>query len=355
MTQIDYFTATAPDVVVYVDSNGNPLYTSTVGDTPATAAPVSAASVNVDYVAPAAAADSTPVAAPAPVATSTADQYIAPAPSASSSSSSGSNSGLSGITYSPYGGSYAANNVGCKTQDQVNADFALIDSSKYNLVRIYGTDCNQVSNVLAAASAKKMKVMAGVFDINNLANELNIIIEAGKGQWDNIHTISIGNELVNAGKHSASEVVNAVNSARSTLTAAGFTGKVVTVDTFIAVLNNPSLCEASDYAAVNAHPFFDGSIPACESGTWLFKTMQAVSSACGGKDTVVTETGWPTAGQTYGSAIPSVPDQLVALETMAGNVTSNVIVLTAFNDMWKNPGYLAVEQSWGIYGNSAAS
>ena len=357
MTEVDYVTANSPDVIVYVDAQGNVLYTSGAGQAAATPAASSVAAVAEVATPTAATAATTAPAynvAPNTPATSAVSAAVAPS-SSSSSSSSGSISGVRGLSYSPYAGTYQSNDVGCKTQDQVNADFQQIDSGTYNLVRIYGTDCNQVSNVLAAASAKSMKVMVGVYNITDLANELNIITESASKQWNNVHTVSIGNELVNAGTNSASDVVAAVNSARSTLRSSGFTGPVVAVDTFIAMENNPSLCQNSDYAAVNAHPFFDGSIDACDSGKWVVGQMQAVSAACGGKDTMITETGWPWGGQSYNSAVPSPQNQKVAMETIAGNVTSNVIMFTAFNDMWKNPGYLSVEQSWGFYGNSAAS
>jgi exo-beta-1,3-glucanase (GH17 family) len=69
---------------------------------------------------------------------------------------------------------------------------------------------------------------------------------------------------------------------------AGYTGPVVAVDTFIAIYNNPALCDASDYIAANAHAYFDGNVAASGAGAWVSQQAQKLSSICGGKDVLIT-------------------------------------------------------------------
>ena len=71
---------------------------------------------------------------------------------------------------------------------------------------------------------------------------------------------------------------------------AGYTGPVVAVDTFIAIYNNPSLCNASDYIAANAHAYFDGAVAASGAGAWVAQQASKLSSLCGGKDVLITGT-----------------------------------------------------------------
>ncbi|KAK4946874.1 Cell surface mannoprotein mp65, partial [Elasticomyces elasticus] len=210
VTEIDYVTATAPDVVIYVDNHGKPLYTSYAYQAPPTsapalspaaasstssssrvaqAAPSSSSSSSVappapstpssKYVAPAststpattpAAAPTTPAAAPT---TAAAPSSSAPAPSSSAAAPASSSAPSSGfaISYSPYNADGT-----CKTQDQVNSDFQKING--YSMVRIYGTDCNQASTVLNAVASKGMKLFAGVYDITKVTAELQLIIKA---------------------------------------------------------------------------------------------------------------------------------------------------------------------------------
>jgi exo-beta-1,3-glucanase (GH17 family) len=61
----------------------------------------------------------------------------------------------------------------------------------------------------------------------------------------------------------------------------------VAVDTFIAILNNPTLCQAGDYVAANAHAFFDASISASGAGAWAAEQASKLKSLCG-KDVLIT-------------------------------------------------------------------
>lgn len=48
-------------------------------------------------------------------------------------------------------------------------DFGKI--SGYEVVRLYGTDCNQISNVIAATQSS-VKLFLGIFDINSIQSEV---------------------------------------------------------------------------------------------------------------------------------------------------------------------------------------
>lgn len=63
---------------------------------------------------------------------------------------------------------------------------------------------------------------------------------------------------------------------------------MVAVDTFIAIYNNPNLCQASDYIAANAHAYFDGSVAASGAGAWVAEQANKLSLVCGGKDVLIT-------------------------------------------------------------------
>lgn len=319
--EVEVVTVTAPGAIVYVDQNGNPVstgYADQPTTTPAAYVPPPA------YSAPAEPAKPSTTEAPA------APAYSAPAsssaPAAPAYSAPAATSGQ-GIVYSPY------NNDGtCKSQDQVTADFAKITG--YGLVRIYGTDCDQVNTVKTAATAKGMKLFVGIFDINSVEAQAATIIAAVKGDWSSIDTVSVGNEIVNAGG-SVAAVVAAVNTARTVLKAAGYTGPVVTVDTFVAMIANPELCQCSDYAAANAHAFFDGGVTAENAGQFVLEQSQRVASACGGKKVVITESGWPWQGATNGAAVPSKENQKAAIDSIKSKFSENIILFTAFDDLWK--------------------
>lgn len=268
----------------------------------------------------------------------------------SAASSSGSDSlesgsfsaGSKGITYTPY-----SNDGGCKSSSQIQSEVKKL--SGFEILRLYGVDCDQVKQVLKAKSSKQ-KLFIGVDDVSNLDSGIKTLSKAVGSDWDQIDTISIGNELVNSGEASASEIGDYIKKGKAALKKAGFKGHVVSVDTFIAVVNNPDLCKHSDYIAVNAHAFFDGHASAKKAGKWVLEQIQKVASTCGDdKKVVITESGWPSSGDSNGDAVPSESNQKDAIDSIKKECGDDVYLFTAFNDMWKDSGKFNVEKYWGIY------
>ena len=208
--------------------------------------------------------------------------------------------------------------------------------------------------MLSAAVAKGMKMWAGIYDISQVQSETQTLIDAAKNNWDAIDTVVVGNEAVTNGVASVDQVVSAVNQARSMLQAAGYNGPVVNVDTSATIIDNPQLCGASDFPAANIHAFFNSDMTPDKAGPWVKQQADRVSAACGGKQAVVTESGWPWQGDTNGAAVPSPQNQQTAINSLRGSFSSNIILFSAFNDYWKqnNPSTFNAEQFWGIYGNA---
>ena len=235
----------------------------------------------------------------------------------------------SAISYTPYNSDNS-----CKSAQQVAKDLQQI--SNYDVLRLYGTDCDQVANVIAATKGS-VKLFLGIFDIDSIQSEVQTISSAVNGNWAIVNAINVGNELVNSGKASAGQVTAAIGSARSALKAAGYSGPVVTVDTMVAMKNNPSLCTASDFCAINCHAFFDGGVLAEGAGDFVKNWAQQVSEAAGGKTVVVTESGWPTQGGTNDKAIASPEAHTAAISSLksAFGGGQNLILYAMYNEEWK--------------------
>ncbi|KAK9460695.1 glycoside hydrolase superfamily [Lipomyces oligophaga] len=258
-----------------------------------------------------------------------------------SASSSGSFSAASlGISYSPY------NDDGtCKSASDVASDLSELTS--YSVIRLYGIDCSQLANVYAA-KAEGQKIFVGIYDVSDLSSAVSTIADTFSDDWDSVHTVSAGNELVNSGSLTASELASKITETRTLLRAAGYTGPVVGVDTFVAIIANPEICQASDYVAANCHPYFDGGVYPDQTGTWITEQVGRLNTACPDQDVIITESGWPTQGDTYGVGVPSKANQEIVLPLLEAAIGSTLIEFTAFNDLWKSPGDYGVEQYWGI-------
>lgn len=291
------------------------------------------------------------------------------APSSSQSSSSSGSNGLfssissggntnsgqvgyaemgAGITYSPY-----TKSGSCKSASQVAADLAKL--SAFGIIRLYNVDCLGIQNV-AQSLGSHQKMFLGLWSITNIANDMSSLKEqvlSGLRGWLAVHTIAIGNELVNSGGATVAQISSAVQEARSWLksNAPLYLGYVVSVDTLAATLQHQEMCGISDYIAVNCHPYFS-AVEASTSGTWLKAQVAQLQSFCGnGKQILVTESGWPSQGQTLGAAVPSLNDQYAAIKSLGEVMGPQVIMFTTYNDYWKAPGPYGVEQHWGVFGD----
>ncbi|KAI9372044.1 glycoside hydrolase family 17 protein [Aspergillus egyptiacus] len=332
------------DVTVYVDGNGKTLSVETHG-------PTATATANVDTPAtglpPIVAVPD--VAEPhglVPTLATDVDANVNAKAKADANDKHQQPARLFGISYSPY----SADGT-CRTDAQVEADIAKL--SHYAFVRIYGVDCDQTRKVVAAARRHNLRVFAGVYDLQNLHGSLKMIIDAAAPDLGILHTISIGNELLNRGQNSAQDVVNAVNDARGYLRSLGYRGPVVTVDTFSKLFEHPELCGVSDYCAANCHAFFDNTQNAENAGKYVRAISRELSRVSGGKRTVITESGWPHAGQPNGRAVPSPENHRKAIQALRRNFNGdhqNLILFSAFDDLWKvdNEWTFGAEKFWGI-------
>ncbi|PLB50235.1 serine palmitoyltransferase [Aspergillus steynii IBT 23096] len=313
-----------PSVIVYVNEIGQTLSVKTL--VPSATAPVNAP---------------TDISSPPP-----ASGTNVPSPDSPISLSPAAQDRF-GVTYAPFN-----DDSTCKSQDQVNQDMDKI-ARLYSFVRIYGVDCDQTRKVVQAARERNIRVFAGVFDLQNFPASLDEIIRVAAGDWSTFHSINIGNELVNKGQNSVSDVVNAVNTARRILRSAGYQGPVVTVDTFSVLLNHPELCHVSDYCAANCHAFFDANMTPDRAGAYALEQSQRISAAAGGKHTVITESGWPHHGHPNGRAVPSRENQYTAIITLSnsfGRRYNDLIFHSAFDDLWKQdtPDSFGAEKYWGL-------
>ncbi|KAF8456074.1 glycoside hydrolase superfamily [Kalaharituber pfeilii] len=256
------------------------------------------------------------------------------------------NTNAPGIVYSPYKG--VPGNTACKTPEEVANDIERLKN--YGMIRLYGLDCDQVKNVLPQARKHQMNLFIGIFEVDQLDQQVNQLANIVAGDWSNIDTVSVGNECILSGKKTAEQMVALTREARAKLRAKGFNGSVVSVNIFYEVLQNPILCQEQDYIATNAHPFFDGNVTPDRAGPFLEEMRKQVSKTCGGARVLITETGWPSQGATNGVAVPSKENQKIALDSIRNSLHNDVIIFTAFDDTWKadNPSTFNAEKHWGV-------
>src|SRR5205823_1571293 len=126
---------------------------------------------------------------------------------------------------------------------------------------------------------------------------------------------------------------------------------VTTADTIDQLLAHPNVVAAVDQVMVNYHPFWAGvsvNSAICLVNTW----HKQITAAAGAKKVIVSETGWPSAGNTVGSAVPSFNNaRLYFISFVSWARANNVdyFYFEGLDESWKAAYEGPQGAAWGIW------
>ena len=253
------------------------------------------------------------------------------------------------IAYTPYNG-----DLTCKSASAISSDVAIIAKKGFTSVRLYATDCRALQHVGAAAIAHGLKMIIGIHiddPILGLAQPQITEIASwatSTGGWDTVEMVVVGNEAVFNEFVDAASLAAFITAARITLRDAGYEGPITTTEP-LAIINDHAvtLCPVLDIAAANIHPFFHAEVSADVAGDYVVEQLDRLAEICDGLATVNLETGWPKRGRNNGIAVPSILDQMVAVNSIREQAGGKSVFLGFEDEHWKDGGEFDVERSWG--------
>lgn len=157
------------------------------------------------------------------------------------------------------------------------------------------------------------KVLAGVWafegngHFDREKNALNDVISEQGCDW--LAAVSVGSEDLYREDIPASRLAEQIHDVRGMVRQHGGTCSTIPVthtDTWTAWVNgaNAPVIEASDVIISNAFPYWQGS-DITEAAQTFANALSAAEGVSQGKPVWTGETGWPTAGDTEGAAVPS--------------------------------------------------
>ena len=207
-----------------------------------------------------------------------------------------------GMAYTPFNAQYPACLTNPPSQNNVTRDMAVL-SQLTNVVRLYGTDCNQTQMVLHAIdrlALDDMKVWLGVWLGGNtttnkrqISDMYNILDQAGLEPFAGV---VIGNEVLYAGSITEAELAQILADTKQNFTAQNIDLPVATSD--LGDRWTPALASAVDVVMSNIHPFFSGvEVEVATGWTWNFwQTKDVILTKDTTKKNIISEVGWPSQG-----------------------------------------------------------
>ena len=228
-----------------------------------------------------------------------------------------------GMDYTPFNAQYPDCLTNPPSQDNVTMDIAVL-SQLTNVVRLYGTDCNQTQMVLKAIdklSLPDMKVWLGVWLDNNSTSSnrgldamYQILSQYGAEPFAGV---IIGNEVLYRKDLTITELNDLLAGVRTNFTNQKIDLKIATSD--LGDSWTQELTENVDFVMSNIHPFFAGvTVEQAAGWTWNFwQQFDTVLTKGTTKQNVISETGWPSGGGTdCGEAETCVNGSVAGIDEM---------------------------------------
>ena len=232
---------------------------------------------------------------------------------------------------------------------QIDADLALL--SKYtDCVRTYSV-ANGLDKIAGIARRHGLKVLQGLWlssDAEKNRRQIATVIALGKEFPDTISAIIVGNEVLLRGEMSEADLMATIREVKAQVPE-----PVTYADVWEYWLRYRDLANAVDFVTIHILPYWeDFPLPASLAAAHVDAIRMQVATAFPGKEIMIGEVGWPSAGRMREAALPSPANQALVIEqtlALAQRENFRVNVIEAFDQPWKRWLEGSVGGEWGIF------
>lgn len=249
---------------------------------------------------------------------------------------------LRGIAYSPFRDCQNPNWGAQPTESQIKEDLLLLKHMG-NGIRTYASS-GIYGRIPALAQDLGLRVSAGAgLGRNAKENNQEITALIELAHTVPLESVIVGNEVLLRQDMSEEELIEYVRRVKQAVDVPVTTAEIGSV-----LVNHPRLMDELDFYLVHLYAFWDG-IPIENAARHVLDQYQRIQQQAQGKRVIIGETGWPAAGPTNGSAIPSQEYQrrfLREFVTLAEQHDVEFYYFASFDELWKQEG--GVGPYWGI-------
>jgi exo-beta-1,3-glucanase (GH17 family) len=251
-----------------------------------------------------------------------------------------------GLDFSPYIGTQDPDYGAQVNESQIRDRLSII--APYTLwIRTYGSQ-GGLEKIGSIAHEMDLKVVAGAWLSKDLAandKEIDALIVQAKA--GNIDMVIVGSETLYRGDLAEDQLIDYIERVRQSVPDV----QVTTSDTYGELKANPRVIEACNVVMFNYYPYFEGisiddAIPAMNGA---YKDMSDMSV---GKPVLISETGWPSAGEVKSKAVPSpenASEYFTGFVAWADSNQVSYFYFDAFDEAWKVKNEGAIGAHWGIW------
>ncbi len=253
------------------------------------------------------------------------------------------------LSYSPFRGSQTPLDSSTRiTASQIENDMARL-AKITDCVRTYSTEFGQ-DQIAAIAARHGLKVMQGLWlsshpDKNH--EQIETAVALANKYPGTIKSVVVGNEVLLRGEMSSGALAATIRAVKARVPV-----PVTYADVWEFWLRNPEVAAAVDFITIHILPYWeDFPIPARNAAAHVDAIRKQLVAAFAGKEVVIGEVGWPSAGRMREGALPSPAEQARVIQdvlALAKRENFQVNVIEAFDAPWKRALEGTVGGHWGL-------
>jgi len=216
-------------------------------------------------------------------------------------------------------------------------------------VRTYSIE-NGLDQVPALAAKVGLKVIQGIWlSSNRIKNASQIAIAVGltKQYPDVITALVVGNEVLLRGEMTTADLAANIRAVKAQVTI-----PVTYADVWEFWLRNREIYEAVDFVTIHILPYWeDIPVRAKFAASHVDSIRKRMAVAFPGKEILIGETGWPSAGRMREGALPSRANQARVVSEildLAKREGFRVNLIEAYDQPWKRQLEGTVGGYWGL-------
>jgi exo-beta-1,3-glucanase (GH17 family) len=218
-----------------------------------------------------------------------------------------------------------------------------------NCVRTYSIE-NGLDRVPEFAAKAGLKVIQGIWlgsnRLKNLA-QISTAVALAKEYPGVITSLVVGNEVLLRGEMTTSDLAATIRSVKAQVVV-----PVTYADVWEYWLRNREIYDVVDFVTIHILPYWeDFPIRAKYAAAHVDAIRKRIAVAFPGKEILVGETGWPSAGRMRDAALPSRTNQARVVSEildLAKNENFRVNLIEAYDQPWKRQLEGTVGGYWGL-------
>ncbi len=221
-------------------------------------------------------------------------------------------------------------------------------------VRVYSVD-QGLEQVVPIAAKFGLKVLQGFWissDAVKTRVQFETAVELANRYPDTVRAVVVGNEVLLRGELSAPDLAATIRAMKARVKV-----PVTYADVWEFWLRSPEVAAAVDFVTIHILPYWeDFPVPAEQAGAHVAAIRSQVAAAFPGKEVIIGEVGWPSAGRMREGALPSPANQARVIQdvlALAKRDQIKVNVIEAFDQPWKRALEGVVGGHWGLYDDAA--